>query len=92
MLCHGHEGTVGVSDKLCFWDISVSPGMACSWGQHSDHSLVGKPALPITVGFLDDAESGVTQKKLLMVSPTAEMPVLDPALPNHCSAFGTEGD
>lgn len=91
MLYHGHEGTVRVSDKLCSWDISASPGMAGPWWQCSDHPLAGKPALPTTVGFLDNAECGVTQKELLVVSPTAELLVLDPALPNHCSAFGTEG-
>lgn len=91
VLYHGHESTVRVSDKLGSQDISDSPGMACPWWQCPDHPLVGKPAVPTTVGFLAVAECGVTQKELLVVSPTTELVLLDPALPNQSLAFGTEG-
>lgn len=47
--------------------------------------------MPTTVGFLAIAECGVTQKELLVVSPTAELVLLDPVLPNQSLAFGTEG-
>lgn len=86
-----HEGDVRVSDKWCSGDISDSPGMACPWWQCSDHTLVGKPALPTTVGFLDDALCNITQKECLAVSPTMGLLVLGLALPNRHLAFGTEG-
>lgn len=73
------------------WGISDSLGTACPWWQHSDHPLLGKPALPTAAGFLDNAECGVAQKEFLVVSPAAELGMQHHVLPNHCLALGAEG-